>query len=285
LISEILNFLIFVALFEKVKEWLSDLSFRLKIRDNIKRYRVKPTRPKVKRHKIKKKRDEMKREKPDLTGWIDKASGKDLLEKMDDKLKDIGIDKNKIRWEAEEPYLDNIKVELQESYNNSPSEEDLEVFEAIAGEEAERQRAKELEERRRIETKKRETGGYIYFLYCVEHKVMKIGFTEKPYMRLKTLLSNAPFLTFMYLNIIEGTLFDEERLHTKFDHLRIENNQNFYGSRTEWFKATKELYHHIKGLKTIKPTDTFKGEILAYCKAVNEVALKLLRERNAVKSK
>lgn len=80
------------------------------------------------------------------------------------------------------------------------------------------------------------TSGHVYFISCRDLNVVKIGFGDKPWIRLGQLQTAFPFP----LNLektIDGTFETEKGLHNKFHN---------YRKSGEWFEFSDEIKDYIK---------------------------------------
>jgi hypothetical protein len=85
--------------------------------------------------------------------------------------------------------------------------------------------------------------GTVYFIECVGHRLVKIGFTDDLDARVKKLQCGCPY----QLRLVGSIWFSkprlERQLHKKFRHLRV---------RREWFRFEKPIEDYIEA-NTRKP--------------------------------
>ena len=73
--------------------------------------------------------------------------------------------------------------------------------------------------------------GYVYVIGNLEYGFCKIGFSKKPYSRLKQLQTGAPFKLYV-LRKYKGTIYDEKMLQKKYYK---------YQTHGEWFRIDGRL--------------------------------------------
>jgi hypothetical protein len=86
----------------------------------------------------------------------------------------------------------------------------------------------------------------IYFVKCASR--VKIGFSEKPKLRVVKIATDSPFPC-RIMGVMEGTLLDEADIHRKFSHLR---------TRGEWFELSEDLIEFITTNATHETVAEFK---------------------------
>jgi hypothetical protein len=86
--------------------------------------------------------------------------------------------------------------------------------------------------------------GYVYFLQGPTGPI-KIGWSASPYLR-KVALERELGVRLATLSIVPGTMLDERRLHTRFAHLRLRPDR-------EWFDAAPELLSLARGPARTRP--------------------------------
>lgn len=76
----------------------------------------------------------------------------------------------------------------------------------------------------------------IYFIQVGSAGPIKIGYAEKDVDKRRRALQTAHYEALHLLKCIQGDYAEENKLHARFNHLRL---------RGEWFKATRELHEFI----------------------------------------
>lgn len=87
-------------------------------------------------------------------------------------------------------------------------------------------------------------GGYVYFIASRKQRIVKIGYSANPTMRLSTLQTSTPSKLEL-LATIEGDIQTERQLHQRFAAYRLNG---------EWFRLTEELTSFIDSLYETSPT-------------------------------
>jgi len=77
--------------------------------------------------------------------------------------------------------------------------------------------------------------GYVYFIEAVGLKRLKIGYSDDPDKRVRTLATGSP-VSLRVLAKMPGTQAMEKEIHAKFAHLKVEN---------EWFHLTDDIRAYI----------------------------------------
>lgn len=79
--------------------------------------------------------------------------------------------------------------------------------------------------------------GYVYLIRNAQANRLKIGYSNNPASRLRTLQTgSADYLEL--IRFVPGTLNDEKNLHTRFEHLRVHH---------EWFQDSPAIHHYFTG--------------------------------------
>lgn len=130
---------------------------------------------------------------------------------------------------------------------NCPNEVVLEEYWKIFGE---RPKIPSPEDKNKWEPKKKtnrvikpknimvSSGGTVYVVGNLEHKVCKIGFSKQPKKRLAQIQTGCPFPVVM-LAMFKGTMKTEKMLHRKYQAYKFRNNG-------EWFHLDEALEDAIR---------------------------------------